>query len=215
MVPTHLLKKDLMIVWCAASQRRCWKLISRLTFIILCQSTGWLFAAFSDFSFWHDSLKTSITRCHYLSFLKLPLCRLFSPHCLSFFEHWFFNSLCLIMYIYDFSTFYALLRCNISKVRGENRPKKPPKLSVRARAAQAWMTEGERGKEGRLSGRDHLRNVQIEMGVSCTKTCRQIKVNSFPGRHRKRGERGLRGYLVNGACQLTLCRNPLIPQNFN
>lgn len=33
---------------------------------------------------------------------------------------------------------------------------------------------------------DQLENVEIEMGVSCTKTPRQIKVNSFSGRDRKR-----------------------------
>lgn len=34
---------------------------------------SWLRAAFRQFTFWHDSLKTSIMGCHYLSSFKLPL----------------------------------------------------------------------------------------------------------------------------------------------
>lgn len=34
---------------------------------------SWLRAAFRQFTFWHDSLKTAITGCHYLSSFKLPL----------------------------------------------------------------------------------------------------------------------------------------------
>ncbi len=113
--------------------------------------------------------------------------------------------------ISSLSTYSALLRFDMSKY--DEQTGKP---SAPVGAEQAWMTERKRDKEDRLRGteRDHLQNVQIEMGVSSTKTWRQIKVNSFPGRDRER-ERSLRGYLVNGACQLTLCRNPLIPQNFN
>lgn len=137
-----------MIVWCAASLRRCWKLISRLTFIILCQSTGWLFAAFSDFSFWHDSLKTSITRRHYLSILKLPLCLLFSLHCLSF-SNIASSILCVLLCIFmTFLPYMPFLWRNTSEVTGENRQKNIPKHRVSLPQSGTSLNDRGRKRQG-------------------------------------------------------------------